>query len=111
MKKANAGICSLKFKSKKHSKKENKRKARQEQENFDAISKLLSINGETPIQEVNVNALMSLKGKQIYWLKQMMDRKLISDKACGVVKEYLPSIYESSSSNTSTSESENTDTE
>ena len=41
----------------------------------------------------------------------MIDRKLISDKACGVVKEYLPSICESSSNNTSTSESEDTDTE
>ena len=97
----------LKFKSKKRSKKENKRKAqkrkaRREEENFDAISKLLSITGETPIQEINADALMSLKGKQIYWLKQMIDRKLISDKACGVVKEYLPSICESSSNNTST---------
>ena len=67
--------------------------------------------GETPIQEINADALLSLKGKQIYWLKQMIDRKLISDKVCRIVKEYLPSICESSSNNTSTSESEDTDTE
>ena len=50
-------------------------------------------------------ALISLKGTQVYWLKQMMERGLISDQACTLIKEYLPSI---SSSN---SESENSDTE
>ena len=99
----------LKFKSKKHSKKENKkkaqkRKARREEVNFGLISKLLS-DGEIPVKEVNVAALISLKGTQVYWLKQMMERGLISDQACTLIQEYLPSI---SSSN---SESENSDTE
>ena len=74
----------LKFKSKKRSKKENKRKAqnrkaRWEEENFGLISKVLS-DGEIPVKEVNVAALnISLKGTQVYWLKQMMERGLISD--------------------------------
>jgi hypothetical protein len=107
----------LKFKSKKHSKKENKRKAQKrkairQEENFGTISKLLSVDGETPIQEVNVGALISLKGKQVYWLKQMMETNLITEQACEIIKEHLPSICESSStSNTSTSESEDTDAE
>ena len=50
-------------------------------------------------------ALISLKGTQVYWLKQMMERGLITDQACTLIKEYLPSI---SSSN---SESEDSDTE
>ena len=63
----------LKFKSKKRSNKENKRKAQkrkagQEEENFDLISKLLS-DGEIPVKEVNVAALISLQGTQVYWLK------------------------------------------
>ena len=73
----------LKFKSNKRSKKENKRKAqkrkaRREEENFGLISKLLS-DGEIPVKEVNVAALISLKGTQVYLLKQMMEKGLISD--------------------------------
>ena len=73
----------LMFKSKKRSKKENKRKAqkrkaRREEENFGLISKLLS-DGEIPVKEVNVAVLISLKGTQVYWLKQMMERGLISE--------------------------------
>ena len=76
----------LKFESKKRSKKENKRKAQKtkagrEEENFDLISILLS-DGEIPVKEVNVAALISLKGTQVYWLKQMMERGRISDQAC-----------------------------
>ena len=55
-----------------------KRKARREEENFGLISKLLS-DGEIPFKEVNVAALISLKGTQVYWLKQMMERGLISE--------------------------------
>ena len=89
----------LKFKLKKRSKKDNKRKARKrkarrEEENFGLISKLLS-DGEIPVKEVNVAALISLKGTQAYRLKQMMERGLISDKACTLIKEYLPSFSSS----------------
>ena len=49
----------LKLQSKKLSKKENKRKARREEENFSTISKLPSVYGETPVQEANVDALTS----------------------------------------------------
>jgi len=99
----------LKIKSKSAQKKENKRmaqkkKARREEENLGLISKLLSAR-EIPVKEVNIVALISLKGTQVYWLKQMMERGLISDQACTLIKEYLPSI---SSSN---SESEDSDTE
>ena len=99
----------LKFKSKKCSKKENKRKAqkrkaRQEEENFGLISKLLS-DGEIPVKEVKVAALISLKGTQVYWLKRTMERGLISDQACTLIKEYLPSISSSNSA------SEDSDTE
>ena len=100
----------LKFKSKTRSKKENKRKAqtrkaRREEENFGLIFKVLS-DGEIPVKEVNVAALnISLKGSQVYWLKQMMEIGLISDQACTLIKECLSSI---SSSN---SESEDSDTE
>ena len=51
--------------------KEKKRRERQRREMpeenkrriFSTISKLLSVNGETPIQEVNVDALNILKGE------------------------------------------------
>ena len=70
----------LKFKSKKCSKKNKrkaqKRKARWEEENFSLISKLLS-DGEILVKEVNVAALISLKGTQVYWLKRMTERGLI----------------------------------
>jgi len=56
--------------SKKHSKEENKRKA----QNFGFISKLLS-DGEIPVKEVNVTALISLKGTQVYWLLKANDGK------------------------------------
>ena len=36
-------------------------------------------------------AQISLKGTQVYWLKQMMERGLVSDQACTLIKEYLPS--------------------
>ena len=66
----------------------------------------LSTNdGEVPVKEVNVAALISLKVTQVYWLKQMMERRLTSDQACTLIKEYLPSI---SSSNR---ESDDSDTE
>ena len=86
----------LKFKSKKRSKKENKRKAqkgkaRREEENFGLISKLLS-DGEIPVKAVNVAALISLKGPLVYWLKQIMERGLRNDQACTLIKEYLPSF-------------------
>ena len=48
---------------------------------------------------------ISLKGTQVYWLTQMMEGGLISDQACTLIIECLPSI---SSSN---SESEDSDTE
>ena len=68
-----------------------KRKARREEENFGLISKLLS-DGEIPVKEVNVAALISLKGPLVYWLKQMMERGLRNDQACTLIKEYLPSF-------------------
>ena len=58
-----------------------------------------------------MDALTSLKGKQVYWLKQMMERRLITDQACEVIKEYLPFGCENSSSFFSTSGSEDTATE
>ena len=76
----------LRFKSKKHSKTENKRKARREEENF----------GEIPVKEVNVAALISVKEPKVYWLKQMME----SDQACILIEEYLPSVSESEGSDT-----------
>ena len=77
----------LKFKSNKRSKKENKRKAqnrkaRREENNFALISKVLSY-GDIRVKKVNVADLnVSLKGTQVYWLKQMMERGLMSDQAC-----------------------------
>ena len=50
-------------------------------------------------------ALTSLERTQVYWLKQMMERGLLSAQVCTLIKEYVPSI---SSSN---SESEDSDTE
>ena len=37
---------------------------------------------------------VSLKGTQVYWLKQMIERGLITDQGCTLIKEYyvLPSI-------------------
>ena len=100
-----------KFKSKKRCKRENKGKARKrkarcrEEDNFGLnISKLL-FDGEIPVKEVNVAALIFLKGTQVYWLNQTMERGLISDQACTLIKECLPFI---SSSN---SESEGSDAE
>ena len=58
-----------------------------------------------PVKEVNVAALTSLKGTQVYWLKQMIEKGLVSDQGCPLIKEYLPSI---SSPN---SESEDSDIE
>ena len=74
-----------KFQSTKRSRKENnrkaqKRKAAREEDNFDLIVK--QFDGKTPIQEVDVQALMSLKGKQLYWLRRMTDKKPVSDRAC-----------------------------
>ena len=99
----------LKFKSKKSLKKENKgkaqkRKARREEENFGLISKLLS-DGEIPVKEVNVAALISLKGPLVYWLKQMMERGLRNDQACTL---RVLALFQLLSSN---SESEDSDTE
>lgn len=75
-----------KFKSKKRWKRENmgkahQRKARWEEENFGLISKLL-FDGEIPVEEANVAALIFLKGTQVYWLNQMMNRGLIRDQGC-----------------------------
>ena len=56
-----------------------------------------------------MDALISLNGKQIYWLKQTMERRLITDQACEVIKEYLPFVCENSSRNSSTSGSEDRD--
>ena len=78
--------CILRFQSKERSKTESKRKARREEENF----------GEIPVKEVNVAALISVKGPKVYWLKQMME----SDQACTLIKEYLPSVSESEDSDT-----------
>ena len=44
-----------------------KRKARQEENNFALISKILS-DGEIPVKKVNVVNLLSLKGTLAYWL-------------------------------------------
>ena len=66
------------FKKKENKRKAQKTKARWEEENFGLISKLLS-DGEIPVKEVDVAALISLKGTQVYWLKQMMERGLISE--------------------------------
>lgn len=93
----------LKFKSSKRSKKENKRKAQRRKARREE-EKLLP-DGEISIKEVDVVALISLKRTRVYWLKQMMERQLIGDQDCTLIKKYLPSI---SSSN---SESENSDTE
>ena len=50
---------------------------------------------------------ISLKGTQVYWLKQMMERGLIGDQACTLIKEYFPSISSSNSeSEDSTSDAE-----
>ena len=70
-----------------------------------------SVYGETPVQETNVDALTSLNWNQIYWLKKIMGRRLVTDKACEVMKEYMSSVCDNSSSNISTSGSEDTDTE
>jgi len=69
----------MKFKSKKKSKMDNKRKAQKrkadrEAENFDLIAKRLS-DGTTPVQDIDVDALLSLKGNQLYWLRKMMEKK------------------------------------
>ena len=40
-----------------------------------------------------------------------MERRLVTDQACEVMKEYMSSVSENSSSNTSTDESGDTDTE
>ena len=77
----------------KKSSKEKKRRERQRRERpeenkkriFSTISKLLSVNGETPIQEVNVDALNILKGeanqlaekKKKKKTEKMMERRLI----------------------------------
>ena len=99
----------VKFKSNQHSRKENKwkaqkRKARWEEENLGVISDLRS-DCEILIKELNVAALISFERTQVYWLKQMMERGLLSAKVCALIKEYMPSI---SSSN---SQSEDSDTE
>ena len=99
----------LKIKSKSAQKKENKRtaqkrKARREEGNLGLISKLLS-DREIPVKEFNMAALIYLKGSQVYWLKQMMERGLISDQACTLIKQYLLSISSSNSA------SEDSDTE
>ena len=70
----------LNFKSKKRSKKENERKAqkrkvRRKEENFGLISILLS-DGEFPVKEVNLAAVISLKETRVYWLKQIMESGL-----------------------------------
>ena len=45
---------------------------------------------EIPIKEVNVATPISLKGTQVYWLKQMMERPLISDQDYRLIKSTCP---------------------
>ena len=78
MQRTNVRICFVDTFWSLNKRKAQKRKARREEENFGLISKLLS-DGEIPFKEVNVAALISLKGTQVYWLKQMMERGLISE--------------------------------
>ena len=35
-------------------------------------------------------APISLKGTQVYWLKQMMERQLVSDQDCRLIKSTCP---------------------
>lgn len=51
-----------------------KRKVRREEENHGLISKLLS-DGEIPVKEINVAALISLKGTQVLILAKANDGK------------------------------------
>ena len=52
---------------------------------FALICKLLS-DGEIPILGISMWLLDILKGTQVYWLKQMMERRLISDQDCRLIK-------------------------
>ena len=72
----------LKFKSRKRSKK----KARQRYRRKKIDEKKRISDGDVPVKEVNVAALISLNVTQVYWLKQMMERRLISDQACTLVR-------------------------
>ena len=45
-------------------------------------------NGEIPIKEVKCGC--PLKGTHIYFLKQMMERQLISDQDCALIKSTCP---------------------
>ena len=112
-------------------KRKKKRRERQRRERpeenkkriFSTISKLQSVNGETPIQEVNVDALNILNGEANQLAEKKKKKKKKTEKNDGkkaynwsslwITKEYMPSVCDNSSSNTSTSTSgsEDTDTE
>ena len=72
----------LKFKSRKRSKKKTRQRYRRKK--IDEKKRIS--DGDVPVKEVNVAALISLNVTQIYWLKQMMERRLISDQACTLVR-------------------------
>ena len=89
----------------KKSSKEKKRRERQRRERpeenkkriFSTISKILPVNGETPIQEVNVDALNILKGEANQLAeKKKKNRKndgkkaYITDLACELSKSTCP---------------------
>ena len=87
-------------KSSKEKKKDRQRRERAEENKkriFSTISKLLSVNGETPIQEVNVDALNILKGEANQLAeKKKKNRKndgkkaYITDLACELSKSTCP---------------------
>ena len=66
--------------------KRSKKKTRQRYRRKKIDEKKRISDGDVPVKEVNVAALISLNVTQIYWLKQMMERRLISDQACTLVR-------------------------
>ena len=66
--------------------KRSKKKTRQRYRRKKIDEKKRISDGDVPVKEVNVAALISLNVTQVYWLKQMMERRLISDQACTLVR-------------------------
>ena len=81
-----------------HSKKSSKEKKRRERQRRERPeeNKLLPVNGETPIQEVNVDALNILKGEANQLAEKKKNRKndgkkaYITDLACELSKSTCP---------------------